>query len=110
VLKGTWVGNTYCCEAETLVEFCDDVTGDRYGPRLGLNSVLCEVFCERRSEPLSSMVEERAIDDTVDGRSEEPALNPGQNMLPSTSGRPEGTTGFWRAEKAGAGGCPGKKP
>jgi hypothetical protein len=56
------------------------------------------------------MVEERAIDDTVDGRSEEPALNPGQNMLPSTSGRPEGTTGFWRAEKAGAGGCPGKKP
>jgi hypothetical protein len=73
--------------------------------------VLCEVFCERRSDGLSSMVEERAIDDTVDGRSEAPALNPGQNMLPSTSGRFEPSMGFSRAEKPGGppcAGCPGK--
>jgi hypothetical protein len=55
-------------------------------------------------------MEERAIDDTVDGRSEAPALNPGQNMLPSTSGRFEAKTGFSRVEKldaASCAGCPG---
>jgi len=107
-LKGSCGGNMYCWEADMLLESCGDVTGDWNGPRLGLNSVLCEVFCERRSDWLSSIVDERAMDETVDGRSEEPPLKFGQNMLPSTSGRSDGNTDFWRFEKAGAGPCPGK--
>ena len=114
-LKGSCVGKMYCCEADMLLveSWADDVVGGCwYEPNPVLvNRVVCDVFCESRSDGLSSRVDDMAIDETVDGKSEQPALNPGQNMLPSTSGRPGGSTDFWRAGKPGPGPCaecPGK--